>query len=160
LIDAAIERRVDQSGKRAQFERLHEIARRVPKPIRRLFFRPVLGQFGGRLHTIGVGASALDLDIARRWTDMGVDVLQGYGATEMGPVVSFTRPERNVLGTVGEPIPGVEVRIADDVEAILKEDDRVKDAAIVAWPLGAGLKVHAVLLLEDPARRTTSSGRP
>jgi long-chain acyl-CoA synthetase len=219
LIDAAIERRVDQSGKRAQFERLHEIARRVPKPIRRLLFRPVLGQFGGRLHTIGVGASALDLDIARRWTDMGIDVLQGYGATEMGPVVSFTRPGRNVLGTVGEPIPGVEVRIADDgeilargpgrfagywqnaeataaaidpegwyhtgdlgamtkqgmltfrgrkkdmlalpdgqkvyaedVEAILKEDDRVKDAAIVGWPLGAGLKVHAVLLLADASQ--------
>ena len=218
LIDAAIERRVDQTGKRAQFERIHAIARRAPKPIRRLLFRTVLSQFGGRLHTIGVGASALDLDIARRWTDMGVDVLQGYGATEMGPVVSFTRPDRNVLGTVGEPIPGVDVRIADDgeilargpgrfagywqnaeataaaidpegwyhtgdlgaitkqgmltfrgrkkdmlalpdgqkvyaedVEAILKEDDRVKDAAIVGWPLGAGLKVHAVLLLVDPA---------
>ena len=219
LIDAAIERRVDQSGKRAQFERLHAIARRMPKPIRRLLFRTVLSQFGGRLQTIGVGASALDLDIARRWTDMGVDVLQGYGATEMGPVVSFTRPGRNVLGTVGEPIPGVEVRIAEDgeilargpgrfagywqnpeataaaidpdgwyhtgdlgamtkqgmltfrgrkkdmlalpdgqkvyaedVEAILKEDGRVTDAAIVGWPLGAGLKVHAVLLLADASQ--------
>jgi long-chain acyl-CoA synthetase len=225
LIDAAIERRVDQAGKRAQFERIHAIARRAPKPIRRLLFRTVLSQFGGRLHTIGVGASALDLDIARRWTDMGVDVLQGYGATEMGPVVSFTRPERNVLGTVGEPIPGVEVRIADDgeilargpgrfagywqnaeataaaidpegwyrtgdlgaftkqgmltfrgrkkdmlalpdgqkvyaedVEAILKEDDRVKDAAIVGWPLGAGLKVHAVLLLADASQEDAVVG--
>jgi long-chain acyl-CoA synthetase len=219
LIDAAIERKVDQSGKRQQFERLHQIARRAPKPVRRLLFRTVLSQFGGRLHTVGVGASALDLDIARRWTDMGVDVLQGYGATEMGPVVSFTRPKRNVLGTVGEPIPGVEVRIADDgeilargpgrfagywknpeataaaidadgwyhtgdlgaltkqgmvtfrgrkkdmlalpdgqkvyaqdVEAILLEDDRVKEAAVVGWPLGPGLKVHAVMVLADPAQ--------
>jgi long-chain acyl-CoA synthetase len=217
LLNGAIERRVDQAGRRAIFERLHGIARRVPKRIKRLLFRSVLSEFGGRLHTIGVGASALDTDVARRWTDMGVDVLQGYGATEMGPVVSFTRPERNVLGTVGEPIPGVEVRIAEDgeilargpgrfagywknpeataaaidpeswyhtgdlgaftkdgmltfrgrkkdmlalpdgqkvyaedVEAILKEDSRVKDAAIVGWPLGAGLKVHAVLLLDDP----------
>jgi long-chain acyl-CoA synthetase len=218
LIDSAIERRVDQSGKRAQFERLHRIARHVPRRIRRLLFRPVLAQFGGRLHTIGVGASALEVDVAQRWTDMGVDVLQGYGATEMGPVVSFTRPDRNVLGTVGEPIPGVEVRIADDgeilargpgrfsgywrnpdataaaidadgwyhtgdlgavteggmltfrgrkkdmlalpdgqkvyaadVEAVLAEDSRIKDVAIVGWPLGPGLKVHAVLLLEDPS---------
>ena len=218
LLDSAIERRVDQAGKRAQFERLHRLAQRAPKRVRRLLFRTVLAQFGGRLHTIGVGASALDIDVARRWTDMGVDVLQGYGATEMGPVVSFTRPDRNVLGTVGEPIPGVEVRIAEDgeilargpgrfsgywrnaeataaaidsdgwyhtgdlggrrddgmltfrgrkkdmlalpdgqkvyaedVEAILKEDGRVKDAAIVGWPLGAGLKVHAVLLLDDPS---------
>jgi long-chain acyl-CoA synthetase len=218
LLNGAIERRVDQAGRRAIFERLHRIAQRMPKPIKRLLFRSVLKEFGGRLHTIGVGASALDTDIARRWTDMGVDVLQGYGATEMGPVVSFTRPNRNVLGTVGEPIPGVEVRIAEDgeifargpgrfagywknaeataaaidtegwyhtgdlgaftkdgmltfrgrkkdmlalpdgqkvyaedVEAVLKDDARVKDAAIVGWPLGAGLKVHAVLLLDDPA---------
>ena len=185
----------------------------------------MLSQFGGRLHTIGVGASALDVDVAKRWTDMGIDVLQGYGATEMGPVVSFTRPQRNILGTVGEPIPGVEVRIADDgeilargpgrfagywqnpeataaaidadgwyhtgdlgalttdgmltfrgrkkdmlalpdgqkvypedVEAVLRLDARVKDAAVVGWPLGAGLRVHAVLLLDGSGRR--GRGRP
>jgi long-chain acyl-CoA synthetase len=218
LLNGAIERRVDQAGRRATFERLHRVAARMPRPIRRLLFRSVLREFGGKLHTIGVGASALDTEIATRWTEMGVDVLQGYGATEMGPVVSFTRPERNVLGTVGEPIPGVEVRIADDgeilargpgrfagywknpeataaaidaegwyhtgdlgsftpegmltfrgrkkdmlalpdgqkvyaedVEAILKDDARVKDAAIVGWPLGAGLRVHAVLLVDDPS---------
>jgi long-chain acyl-CoA synthetase len=218
LLDAAIERRVDQSGKRAGFDRAHRWAKRAPRWLRRLLFRPVLREFGGRLHTIGVGASALDLDVAERWTEMGVDVLQGYGATEMGPVISFTRPERNVLGTVGEPIPGVEARIAEDgeilargpgrflgywqnpdataaaidadgwyhtgdlgaitldgmltfrgrkkdmlalpdgqkvyaedVEAILRDDERVTDAAVVGWPLGPGLRVHAVLLLEDPS---------
>ncbi len=217
LLDAAIERRVDQTDRRAIFERLHAIARRVPKRFKRLLFRSVLTQFGGRLRTIGVGASALDVAVATRWTEMGIDMLQGYGATEMGPVVSFTRPHRNVLGTVGEPIPGVEVRIAEDgeilargpsrfagywrnpeataaaldadgwyhtgdlgaftkdgmltfrgrkkdmlalpdgqkvyaedVEGALKEDVRVRDAAVVGWPLGPGLKVHAVLLLDDP----------
>jgi long-chain acyl-CoA synthetase len=216
LLTNAIERKVDQAGRRARFEQLHRLARRVPRPIRRLLFRPVLGQFGGRLHTIGVGASALEVDVAERWIDMGVDVLQGYGATEMGPVVTFTRPERNRLGTVGEPIPGVEVRLADDgeilargpgrfqgywqnpeataaaidadgwyhtgdlgaftpegmltfrgrkkdmlalpdgqkvypedVEAVLRLDSRVGDATVVGWPLGGGLRVHAVLLLED-----------
>ena len=230
LLDAAIERRVDQSGKRATFDRAHRWARRAPRRVRRLLFRPVLGEFGGRLHTIGVGASALEVDVAQRWTEMGIDVLQGYGATEMGPVVSFTRPERNVLGTVGEPIPGVDVRIADDgevlargpgrflgywknpeataaaidadgwyhtgdlgamtaegmltfrgrkkdmlalpdgqkvyaedVEAILRDDERLTDAAVVGWPLGAGLKVHAVLLLDDPSLEdevvATANGR-
>ena len=218
LLDAAIERRVDQAGRRASFDQAHQIARHAPRWLRRFLFRPVLAEFGGRLHTIGVGASALDVEIAKRWTEMGVDILQGYGATEMGPVVSFTRPERNILGTVGEPIPGVEVRIADDgeilargpgrfagywqnaeataaaidtdgwyhtgdlgaftkdgmltfrgrkkdmlalpdgqkvyaedVEAILREDHRVRDAAVVGWPLGADLRVHAVLLLDDPS---------
>ena len=124
LLDAAIERRVDQAGRRKIFERLHRIARRSPRFVRRLLFRSVLAQFGGRLHTIGVGASALDVEVAKRWTEMGVDILQGYGATEMGPVVSFTRPERNVLGTVGEPIPGVEVRIADDGEILARGPGR------------------------------------
>ena len=218
LLTSAIERKVDQAGRRARFEQLHRLARRVPRGIRRLLFRSVLGQFGGRLRLIGVGASALEVDVAERWTDMGVDVLQGYGATEMGPVVTFTRPERNVMGTVGEPIPGVEVRIADDgeilargpgrfkgywqnpeataaaidaegwyhtgdlgafsregmltfrgrkkdmlalpdgqkvypedVEAVLRLDERVTDATVVGWPLGGALRVHAVLLLDDPA---------
>jgi len=218
LLDAAIERRVDQTGRRKRFDQAHRVASRAPKWLRRLLFRPVLREFGGRLHTIGVGASALDIDIAERWTEMGVDVLQGYGATEMGPVVSFTRPERNVIGTVGEPIPGVDVRIlddgeilargpgrfagywqnpeataaaidpdgwyhtgdlgaftkdgmltfrgrkkdmlalpdgqkvyADDVEAVLRDDERVRDAAVVGWPLGSDLRVHAVLLLDDPS---------
>ena len=218
LLNGAIERRVDQAGRRTAFERLHRIAKRVPRPVRRLLFRSVLGEFGGRLHTIGSGASALDTEVAERWTDMGVQVLQGYGATEMGPVVSFTRPERNVPGTVGEAIPGVEIRIADDGEILARSpgrflgywnnpeataasidpdgwyhmgdlgqlrpdgmlvfrgrkkdmlalpdgqkvyaedverevaaDPRVKEVAVVGWPIGPGLKVHAVLLLADPA---------
>ena len=48
---------------------------------------------------------------------------------------------------------------AEDVEAILKEDSRVKDAAIVGWPLGGGLKVHAVLLLGDAGDEDRRPGR-
>ena len=218
LINGAIERRVDQAGYRRAFELLHAIARRLPRPARRVLFRPVLGQIGGRLHTVGLGASAMDVALGERWMEMGVDILQGYGATEMGPVVTFTRPHRNRLHTVGEPIPGVEMRIAEDgevlargpnrflgywgnaeataaaidadgwyhtgdlgeltsdgmlvfrgrkkdmlalpdgqkvypedVEAILHLDSRVNDTAVVGWPEGPDLRVHAVLLLKDPA---------
>jgi long-chain acyl-CoA synthetase len=217
LLDNAIERRVDQAGRRVAFERLHAIARGLPKGARRVVFQPVLAPIGGRLHTVGVGASAMEVDLAERWMEMGVDVLQGYGATEMGPVVSFTRIGRNKPGTVGEPIPGVEMRLADDgeilargpnrflgywrnpeataaaidpegwyhsgdlgelsaegylvfrgrkkdmlalpdgqkvypedVEAILRLDPRLTDAAVVGWPPGADLRVHAVLLVADP----------
>jgi long-chain acyl-CoA synthetase len=215
LLDRSIERRVDESGKRASFERLHRLARRLPQPLRRLLFRPVLSRLGGRLRTVGVGASALDVELGQRWIDMGVDVLQGYGATEMSPVVSFTRPSDNRLGTVGQAIPGVEIKIAsdgeilargpnrfggywqnpeataavidaegwyhtgdlgelsedgfltmrgrkkdmlalpdgqkvypEDVEAVLATDERLRDAAVVGWPIGPDLKVHAVLLID------------
>ena len=116
LLDNAVERRVDSSGRRATFERLHHWARRLPRPLRRLLFRPVLSGFGGRLRTIAVGGAAMDVALARRWSEMGIDLLQGYGATEMSPVVSFTRPGRNRMGTVGEPIPGVELQVAPDGE--------------------------------------------
>jgi long-chain acyl-CoA synthetase len=124
LLDNAITRRIDQAGRRATFERMLRLAEPLPRRARRAVFRPVLSQFGGRLHTIGLGSSALDEDVARRWMTMGVDVLQGYGATEMGPAISFTRPERNRLGTVGEIIPGVEVRLAADGEILARGPNR------------------------------------
>ena len=55
---------------------------------------------------------------------MGVTAVQGYGATEMSPVVSFTRPQRNRIGTVGEAIPGVEMRIAEDGEVLARGPNR------------------------------------
>ena len=120
LLDNAIERKVDQSGKRETFEKLHRWAARAPWPIRRLLFRTVLKSFGGRLHTVGVGGSALDPELGRRWEEMGVHVLQGYGATELGPLVSFTRKDNNRLGTVGQAVGGVEMRIAEDGEVMVR----------------------------------------
>ena len=116
LLDNAIERRVDAAGRRATFESLHRWAQRLPRPLRRLLFRPVLSGFGGRLRTIAVGGAAMDVALARRWSEMGIDMLQGYGATEMSPVVSFTRPGHNRMGTVGDPVPGVELQVAADGE--------------------------------------------
>jgi long-chain acyl-CoA synthetase len=116
LLDSAIQRKVDASGRHDVFERLHRIAPHLPRFLKRLLFRPVISQFGGRFRTLAIGAAALEEDLANRWTDMGFDVLQGYGATELSPAVAFTRPSRNRIGTVGEAVPGVEIRIAEDGE--------------------------------------------
>jgi long-chain acyl-CoA synthetase len=104
--NAAIERKVDQRAARARVRAGCTARARGPALAPPALFRPVLGEFGGRLHTIGVGASALDLEVAQRWTEMGVQILQGYGATEMGPPSSAS-PARSGLssGPVGEPIP-------------------------------------------------------
>ena len=124
LLANAIERKVDATGKRSQFERLQAVAQRLPRFARRILFRPVLSQFGGRLRTFAVGASALDPALATFWSNMGVTAVQGYGATEMSPAISFTRPQRNRIGTVGEPVPGVEVRIAGDGEVLARGPNR------------------------------------
>lgn len=115
-----IERQVDASGRRALFDRMHAVARHLPMPLRRLLFRPVLAHFGGALRYLAVGAAAMNPHVARWWEDMGVVSLQGYGATECSPVVAFTRIERNRIGTVGEVIPGVEVRVAPDGELLVR----------------------------------------
>jgi long-chain acyl-CoA synthetase len=120
LLTNAIERKVDATGKRASFERLHRIAPHLPMWLRRLLFRPVLARMGGALRYLAVGAAAMNPNIARRWENMGVVSLQGYGATETSPVVAFTRIERNRIGTVGEVVPGVEVRIGPDGEILVR----------------------------------------
>ena len=120
LLTNAIERRVDATGKRAMFERLHTIARHLPMALRRILFRQVLSRFGGALRFLAVGGAAMNPVVARRWEQMGVSSLQGYGATETAPVVAFTRFERNRIGTVGEVLPGVEVLINPDGEILVR----------------------------------------
>src|SRR5688500_9626881 len=79
LLNNAVERRVETSGKRASFERLHALARHLPVFLRRLLFRPVLSRFGGALRYLAVGAAPMNPNVARRWEEMGVTSLQGYG---------------------------------------------------------------------------------
>ena len=86
----------------------------------RLVFSKWRDAFGGRVKYIVVGGAALQPSLANLMAAAGIEVLQGYGLTETSPVISFCRPERNMPGTVGEPMPGVEVRIADDNEILTR----------------------------------------
>src|SRR5207302_1307693 len=92
----------------------------VPICLRRLLFRSVHGSFGGRFRYIVSGAAALDPALGEAWRDMGVDVLQGYGMTECSPALTFNRLGRNRLGSVGVPLPGVEVRTSEDGEVLAR----------------------------------------
>jgi len=75
---------------------------------------------GGRIKYIVVGGAALQPDLANTLAAAKIETLQGYGLTETSPVIAFTRPHRNKPGTVGDPLPGVEVRIADDGEILTR----------------------------------------
>ena len=116
----AIERKAQQDGKAELFARLRRIARRLPMGLRRVLFTTVHSQFGGRFRYIVSGGAALDPAIGEAWRELGVDVLQGYGLSETSPALTFNRLDRNRFGSVGVPVPGVEIRIADDGEVLAK----------------------------------------
>ena len=114
-----IQRQAEAQGKAELFAKLRRVAKRLPMGLRRVLFRRVHREFGGRFRYIVSGGAALDPALGEAWRDLGVDVLQGYGTTECSPAVTFNRLDRNRLGSVGVPIPGVEVRIAEDGEVLV-----------------------------------------
>ena len=70
-----------------------------------------------------VGAAPLDEDLERFWGRLGFLVVQGYGLTETAPIVTLNHPFKASQGTVGKPIAGVEVKIAEDGEILVRGDN-------------------------------------
>ncbi|WP_036484661.1 long-chain fatty acid--CoA ligase [Myxosarcina sp. GI1] len=86
----------------------------------RLVFTRWRKPFGGRIKYFISGGAALKADIANVLSAAGMTVLQGYGLTETSATICFNRAKSNRAGTVGVPIPGVKIAIADDGEILVK----------------------------------------
>ncbi|WP_425215226.1 alpha/beta fold hydrolase [Tumidithrix helvetica] len=76
--------------------------------------------FGDRLKYLLSGGAALSAEIANVFSAAGIPILQGYGLTQTGGVACFNRLDNNRAGTVGSPIPGVEIAIATDGEILVR----------------------------------------
>ncbi len=83
-------------------------------------FKNVRAAFGGRLREAVTGAAPIAKEILEFFFACGVPVMEGYGMTETATAATVSRPEEHRFGSVGKPLPGVEVRVADDGELLIK----------------------------------------
>jgi long-chain acyl-CoA synthetase len=88
-----------------------------------LVARKLQRRLGGRLRLVVVGAAALAAEHARVFVGLGLPIIHGYGLTETAPVISGNRLDDNDPASVGAPLQGVEVRIADDGEILARGEN-------------------------------------
>ena len=111
MLKSSIERKLAAQGLERLFSRLLAAAAPLPPSLRRLLFLPINRTFGNNFNLFVSGGAPLEPDLARFWGRLGFRVLEGYGLTECSPVLSAATFERQVPGSVGRPLPGLEIRV-------------------------------------------------
>jgi long-chain acyl-CoA synthetase len=113
-------------GLGAEVSRLREEGQAVPKTMLamlkiadRLVFSKIRTRLGGRIRVAASGAAPLGKDLARFYAAIGMPLIEGYGLTE-GGVVCFNPTDNPKSGSIGKKMPGVELRLADDGELLVK----------------------------------------
>ncbi len=88
----------------------------------RLVYSKVKERLGGRLRVANAGGAPLSRDIAEFFHAIDILILEGYGLSEVTTAATVNRPHAFKFGTVGRPLPGVEIRIAEDGEILLRSN--------------------------------------
>jgi long-chain acyl-CoA synthetase len=106
--------------------------------LERLVLRQIRARFGGRFRAAMSGGARLEPEVGKFFLALGIVLMQGYGQTEAGPVISCNPADRVRIDTVGLPLTGTEVRIAEDGEILVRGDmvmtgywNRPHDTAVV-----------------------------
>ena len=86
----------------------------------RLLYSKVRAGMGGRIGMFISGGAPLGRELAEWYADVGICIYEGYGLTETSPVIAVNAPQAHKLGTVGKPLPNLEVRIASDGEVLVR----------------------------------------
>jgi long-chain acyl-CoA synthetase len=90
------------------------------KAANKLVYSQVRARLGGRVKIFVSGGAPLGKELASWYASMGIRIHEGYGLTETSPVVAINTPRAHKVGTVGRPLPNIEVRIAADSEILVR----------------------------------------
>ena len=123
---ALFHRAIEIGMKRADGRRLSFGDHLVDGLLDRLVRAKVRARFGGRLKAAMSGGARLEPEVGRFFLALGLMIMQGYGQTEAGPVISANPPDAIRIDTVGRVLEGVDLRLAEDGE-ILVHGDLVMD---------------------------------
>lgn len=113
---------IQKSGNEKRFQRmtkLSNVLRHFGIDIRKKCFHKLTQNFGGNLEYIISGGAMLDPSYIKRFREIGIELLNGYGTTECSPCTAVNRPHYHQDGTVGVLIPGASAKIAEDGEVLL-----------------------------------------
>jgi len=88
--------------------------------LNRLVAHKIIQKLGGRLRLAVSGGAPLSVDVARTFIGLGLTITQGYGMTELGPVVSTNRLADNEPASVGQPLPDVEIKLGKENELLVR----------------------------------------
>lgn len=99
------------------YEKVWAYVEPLPLEERKVRLRQI---FGSRIRWLSSGGAPLPKHIGLGFKDAGLEIFEGYGLTETSPVISFNRLNNNQVGTVGQAIPGVEIRLAPDGEILTR----------------------------------------
>jgi len=86
-------------------------------------FSAIRERTGGKIRFFISGGSALKKETAEFFDSIGITIMQGYGMTEAGPVISVNREAKNIFGSVGPPLEEVEVKLGSDGEILVRGDN-------------------------------------
>lgn len=120
LMLLTIERRVERENKLGLFKMLLAVSTLSPFFIRKFIFAKIHKELGGKLEFFACGGAPLEASVGKAWEAMGFKVYEGYGSTETAALSTMNLEGGNKIGLAGKPVPGVDLKIAQDGEVLVK----------------------------------------
>lgn len=128
LLKSSIETEIGQLSpvKKLFFKFNYKLAKFIPfHPIRKLLFLPIHKKFGGKFKGCISGGAPLDITVGKFFERIGIRIFEGYGLSEASPVVSVNTEKYNKLGSVGKPLPNVQVKVNEKTGELMVKGDNI-----------------------------------